>query len=106
MTKEYQGWSNQATWTIHLHMSNNQPYYNAVTVLVQAAAVAKHKDNSYALADSLERFVRNLMDAGYPPFLNSDRGRLVEDMFNAAMAEVNWQELAKFYLDEYSLNGR
>lgn len=80
----YNGWSNYATWCVHLWLSNEKGSYYAAREVVASDWDA---DNAYRSARALRDFVESeCVDAG--------------DLLGAALSEVDWEELATAFAPE------
>jgi hypothetical protein len=71
-SERYQGWTNRATWLVHLWLSSTEDWYHAVREMKSP--------------EQIEDFVRELMDNEAPAGLSSD-------LVSVALAEVNWKEI-------------
>ena len=101
MSEEYNGWSNRETWATALHINNDQGLYETAKDYT-ITAVEHHpstEDGSgqneaiYCLADTLENFVTELLDADWDGVksMRYDIGSLWR---------VNWQEIADSFISE------
>ena len=90
---EYNGWTNYETWLVKLWMDNEEGSYlywqeqARCVVVLGDAAIHRAESDAYELAMSLkdhhEEAVEELAAEGF-----------ISDLLNAAMSEVNWQEIA------------
>lgn len=91
----YQGYANQATWTVCLHIDQNQQLQEAAYAL---AAVMPNKEDRNDLADRLKELVTQLIDGwvfqGQTPMQLFHR-----DVFHCALNSVDWHEVADHYRD-------
>jgi|LakMenEpi03Aug12_release.lakeMendotaPanAssembly.Ray.scaffolds.fasta_scaffold207157_4 hypothetical protein len=90
--KEYNGHYNYETWLVSLHIDNEQHYEREVQNL------ANNARNQYELAKDIKNFVEENM-------IKDENGKditncFLNDLINATLSEVNWQELAEGYVQE------
>jgi hypothetical protein len=90
--KEYNGHYNYETWLVSLHIDNEQHYEREVQHL------ANNARNQYELAKDIKSFVEENM-------IKDENGKditncFLNDLINATLSEVNWQELAEGYIQE------
>ena len=90
--KEYNGHYNYETWLVALHIDNEQHYEREVQNL------ANNARNQYELAKDIKSFVEENM-------IKDENGKditncFLNDLINATLSEVNWQELAEGYVQE------
>jgi len=104
---EYNGWRNYETWAVMLWLDNEQPSAErARTIARQAIADANDRDRitdevgidrdasaRHLLADNLKADV----EAGFVPDLGAT---LAADLLNAALSDVDWDEIAHHLIDE------
>lgn len=112
MTKnEYNGWTNYETWCVNLWIDSeesSQTYWNEqADFLVSDAGQQAHKPRyvgsftptevaTFALAEQLkDEHSERFMDASEEKLANT----VFADLMNAALSEVNWQEIAKHLID-------
>jgi hypothetical protein len=83
----YQGWKNYESWAVGLWLDNDQSLQR------EAQRVVNREANIYRAADALKTFVTEdvLPDLG---------ASLAQDLLNAAVSEVDWQEVAEHFKDE------
>ena len=99
--KNYNGWTNYETWLVKLWLDNDQgsqEYWESEARECMQDVASDNDIRSEAandLADRLKdehkRYVDEIMP-GPASFLN--------DLINAALSEVNWDEIARSYVDE------
>jgi hypothetical protein len=90
--KEYNGHYNYETWLVSLHIDNEQHYEKEIQHL------ANNARNQYELAKDIKNFVEENM-------IKDENGKditncFLNDLINATLSEVNWQELAEGYVQE------
>lgn len=83
----YNGWTNKETWLVNLWLGD---------YIQESLAESDCRDKYDAAA-----WIRDLVEE----FCDSLNGNSVEsgflvDIFNCAFGEINWRELAEFYLAE------
>jgi hypothetical protein len=81
----YQGWKNYESWAVALWLDNEQS--------LQREAQRLANRSTHRAADALKTFVTDdiLPDLG---------ASLASDLLNAAVSEVDWQEVAEHFQDE------
>ena len=77
--KKYNGWTNYETWLVALWLDNDEETYNKIRSF-------KYKD-LYTLAGKIKILVEGIT------FTN--KASLRTDLLNAALSEVNFQEIAE-----------
>lgn len=109
----YNGWANYPTWSIHLHLSNDQGSYlywaEAARQAVRSAKADPDEGNHgadklarWALADRLRK---ELTDPGYGwvPSLctgtESPANLLGWDLLEWAVSVTNWREIASSFME-------
>jgi hypothetical protein len=85
-TQKYNGWSNYATWRVHLEM-----FYGMDLNEYQLSL------DSYALSIELEAFVRCIIDE------QAEQGTIANDYANAFISSVDWNEIAESLLEEHKV---
>ena len=86
MCKEYNGWTNYATWNVALWLDNEQGSHSH---FVERAAALE--DETWALAKEIEEYVRE----GAPDLDASTYA----DLLGAALSSVNWYEIAESFCE-------
>ena len=111
----YNGWKNYQTWAVGMFLDGNYDgpgtYYGTIETVRDAIEDVEltgprseywtaEESTLYAVADSLKDYVEELtnphMDRRRPP---SAAGRLVADLFGAALQSVDWNELAEAWIE-------
>ena len=97
----YNGWRNYETWNVALWIDNEQSTYSEAREMVREAYDDTDEDQTHeerleearhGLAKRLEEWVDEMKpDLGASMF---------SDMLNAALSEVDWQEIAENWLSE------
>jgi hypothetical protein len=91
----YNGWVNYETWVTALWLDNEQSSYTDWRERAQSAfenAEGDRENAGYALAQELKDEISNSSDI--------PESGLFADLVNAALSEVDWDEIAKHLLDE------
>lgn len=92
-TKEHNGWTNYETWLVNVWLSNDQGTSDYVQALVvEAKGKPSLAFRIVCLLDALHNFVVEMVGE------ECGSTGLARDLMNAALAEVNWRELATNYL--------
>lgn len=100
----YNGWTNRATWAVNLHIGNERASYNFWSNRARELwrdrrdieqvvdDVWKPKEAAiFTLADELEETFKDI-DFDFGPQCTC---LMVKDLFNCALSQVNWEEIAK-----------
>ena len=86
MSDGYNGWSNYETWNVKLWLDNEQGSYD------ECRDMARRARSVNALADQLKDMIHEAApDLGASMF---------SDLLNAALGEVDWDEIAEAYYTE------
>lgn len=99
--KTYNGWTNYETWATALWIDNEQGSYYQRCEMAQEcwddAEPTKYRTREesarYALADRLKDWIT---DEDTMPRV----GGLYSDLLNAALSEVNWDEIATNWMED------
>lgn len=89
---EYNGWSNHATWLVALHLSNTQ------WIDLEVRSLLETTQSGFEAANALKNFVEE--NTQYPDERTSDFGLLSQDLINSTLADVEWSEIVKHYLED------
>ncbi len=97
----YNGWTNYETWVVNLWLTNDEDTYNRCRSLAQqcmeeavADAVLSRKERAcYQLSIELKEMLED-----DNPLVS--QASVYSDLLNAAISEVNWQEIADHLLEE------
>jgi hypothetical protein len=90
---DYNGWTNYETWNVALWLGNEPGTYEDVREMTRVAIRTHGKECEYHLAEDLKGYVEELM----PPLGAS----MAADLLGAALCEVNWQEIAESYIEDF-----
>ena len=88
---KYNGWSNWETWNANLWLNNEDSYWIERAQDCLNDAEGRHKEAVSQLEDTLKEYHEENM-----PELQG----MYAYMLNAAMYEVDWQEIAESLLDD------
>lgn len=105
--KRYNGWTNYETWVVKLWMDNESGSYEYGREMARDAweqsddkspnQFMNHSDNArMVLADRLKSEYDDNSDH---PVFNAAEGTVYADLLNAALAGVNWHEIADALLE-------
>ena len=101
MTQEkYNGWTNYETWNCKLWLDNEQPIYEMIQNKVDDYFI-KSNQSSDKVISSLTSFLKSYVESSSPELNPS----MYSDMLNASLREINFYEIAKSYVDDYTWNG-
>jgi hypothetical protein len=95
MSKGYNGWTNYETWLVNLWIDNSegdQEYWHD-----RASWCLKHQAEEGDAVHELRDTLRDEFDEKYDE-QKPDSG-LLADLLRAALSEVNWDEIARHYID-------
>lgn len=101
-TQKYNGWTNYATWCVNLWLSNDESTY---FYLVQQATEIKNNPDYFKIGDQkilknpvvrLADIIKHMIDDSNPIL---DQADLYNDVLRHALAFVDYQEIAKSYLE-------
>jgi hypothetical protein len=97
--KTYNGWKNYETWTVMLHLDNDEETYTMVRERAEALDADAPR---YELAMWLKEFAETLCGMGdeSEEFGIPEPTLLAMDMIRAALSEVDWDEMAAHVLSE------
>ena len=86
MDKTYNGWTNYATWRINMEMLDGMDCKEFVT---------EPDAEAWVVGDSIKEFCEEYIDSTTPDGLGKDYAL-------AFMSDVNWQEIAQHFIDQYA----
>jgi hypothetical protein len=102
---KYNGWSNYETWCVHLWLTNEESSY-----LYWREEARRHRSEAANCPNVIERVwtIELAQRAGLAEQLRSeiedasplDEASMLSDLLNAALSEVDWQEIAEAFLEE------
>lgn len=96
--QEYNGWTNYESWLVALWLGNEPWSYNGILELTEnIQRENEESDWIGGLAAAIEEFC----EQNY--FYHIDNSGLASDLLRSALSEVNFEEIAKHYLDDYPL---
>ena len=106
--KEYNGWTNYETWLVHLWLSNDQGLYCIAREIVATAHDEANECDNVPAIWTLEQAKRFLAEEAIKAWVaDPDNGvipelgaTLASDLLNAALSEVDWQEIAEAFQPE------
>lgn len=100
MSEGYNGWSNYETWDVALWLDNDEGTYTEVREHVAEIVADEDGGNNYVLTIWLREYVSELAETTCPGVIEG--ASFVADMFQAALGEVDWLEIANTLLDEFA----
>jgi hypothetical protein len=106
--KPYNGWSNYETWAVKLWIDNEKGSYNEWREHTRAVWESSEDKSPNQFLDKRSNAVATLADlleATYDsssdhPVFAAANGTVYADLLNAALADVNWHEIATAMLDD------
>jgi hypothetical protein len=109
-TEKHQGYTNYATFGVAVTLDNNRPWAERIHAITFAAIDNAPTDENvsgniwtveeterFRLSDAIRDYVENLCESGIRSV--SDAGLMASQMVQAGLCEVDWQDLARTYLD-------
>lgn len=122
MSDEYNGWTNRETWATALHIDNDEGLHDQRNELCNAAIKEAAKLNIASpegskiladpqrarriLAESLESWIGEMAeDVYFPGWSTPPPSKALLGMFHdiGSLWRINWDEIAKNFLDELEL---
>jgi hypothetical protein len=98
--EDYQGWKNYATWGVALILDNNRDMYEYMQQQVKAAMASSVELSSQIveLGDIIREYVEGLVEEAL-----DTSNEMAAQLINVALGEVDWNEIAKSYIEEERL---
>jgi hypothetical protein len=98
-TEQYNGWANYETWLLNQHLTND--YKNMFNLVEKAKYEEKEKllDEYQTVAIRLANLLKERMEDE----LDYQNSLLITDLLQAALADVDWQEIAESFLMDWRL---
>lgn len=102
--KEYNGWTNYETWLVKLWLDNDQgsaEYWMEEARDAMNAAVA-NENSAEGLRDEARGILAERIQSEHEHYVDEllPRAGFASDLMNAALSEVNWEEIARHYVEE------
>ena len=99
--KRYSGWTNYETWLVALWADNDEATYRHHQRLAQQTWDASKTDSTFSRREhatlDLAKSLRTEIEDAHPL---TDHATLWADLMGAALAEVNWYEIAEQLIQE------
>ena len=92
----YNGYRNYETWNVALWMSNDSSEYWDE----RAREVAEQADDRDDARDTLADSMKSEHEENTPEVTGMYADMMYADMMNAALSEVDWDEIAGHYIDD------
>ena len=101
--EDYNGWSNKATWLFNVWSANDESECGTIRELANASLKAARGDKMgrYSLkGDAISSMSKALEKrfAESNPFAGN--ASIWSDLLNMAICDINWIELATYYIEE------
>lgn len=100
--KKYNGWNNYETWCVALWIGNDEYSYNLCEKEYTQEAIERSADKSSAV-DTLAEMLKTYIDNNNPLTL-SNSCSVYSDLLTTALSEVDYEEIATNYVDDYLQN--
>ncbi len=100
--EEYNGWTNYETWNVALWWGNDEGSYNTYRNRC-AEALQDHTDMANGTIDrdaavrDVAEWLKEECEEGNPL---ADSASMYTDLLGAALSEVNWDEIARNWLED------
>lgn len=92
---EYNGWTNYETWNVALWLDNDQESSDYWRGVAEELLHHRHRNTPEDATGQLAERLKEEMEEMMP-----DLGATCwADLLGAAMSEVNWYEIAKYYVE-------
>ena len=88
--KEYNGWYNYETWAVALWLDNEQGSQDYWLEVAEDYRKRRIDNAKYAMAECLKQAHEEALP---------EVSGFAADLLGAAMSEVNWDEIAKHYIE-------
>lgn len=93
-TKDYGGWTNYETWLFNLWLDNEE-YTNKLV-----RDLARTSKDIYTFSRELE----DMADQMATEALGEQNNGFIVDLVNAGLKEINYNEIAKYLIEEVEAN--
>ena len=106
MCNEYNGWTNRQSWLVGLWIDNDEPLLYAVTgavphLTIHAPDAPQVKSGIWTEAEYIRFKLADIIKVEIEdcnPL--ADQADLYSDLLGYALAMVDWQEVARHYIEE------
>jgi len=97
----YQGWTNEATWLVNLHISNDYGSYRYFQDLIEmySSQGMSKQDARINLQDALDEYLESQVDESYE--ILYDKYPMIADWLGCLNSMADTFEIADAMLDEY-----
>jgi hypothetical protein len=105
ITDRYNGWANRETWACHLHLTNDEGWYNLCRDMAKYAIKEQKEDGivaRHSLADDLKGLVEEMFNMVYYPEQREPAPPNVLGMAAdvGSLWRVDWDEIARAFLED------
>ncbi len=99
--KTYNGWTNYETWNVALWIDNEEGSYRYWRDECETAKkYYTDTDGNVDMDGAASMIARNLKDQVEEANPLADQASTYSDLLDAALSEVNWDEIARNWLEE------
>jgi hypothetical protein len=102
-TKTYNGWTNYETWLVKLWIDNDEGSQNYWQEEAQRVYDDAEADDTFTKAENAALELDDILKAWHEEIAEQSgvpNNGFVADLFNAAMSEVNWHEIAASLIED------
>lgn len=101
MATKYNGWTNYATWCVHLHLTNEEgdaAYWEERAADCYGHCFGQPSDATYRLSGELKE--------SYTEVNRPELAGCYADLLGSVLSDVNWIEIAQAFIDNVIEEGK
>ena len=102
-TKTYNGWTNYETWLVKLWIDNDEGSQNYWQEEVRRVYDESEADDTFTKTENAALSLDGILKSWHEDIAEESgvpTAGFVADLFNAAMSEVNWHEIAASLIED------